>query len=156
MNRTHLILASTLTLPMLLASCGGGGGGEGSNATVDASADVASSVEATGNAVEDTATQAVEATGDVMDNTAAQAAEATGDAASAVAGGGGDDMMDRWQTIDWDTATASAQARWQDISPEELMAVQTNPEGMVALVQDRYGLSEEEARAQVEDWLNTL
>lgn len=130
----------TLLIPLFLAtaalaSCGGGG-------------DVGDA--ATGQ-VEDAAATAADAATDV----ASDATDAVADTASAVG-----DAIDpaAWQdiTTNWDSQISSVQETFPDLSVDEITDTAGNPESLVSLVEQKYGISREEAQTRVTDWVSSL
>jgi len=124
-----------VSLALTLAACGGDTGQE--TTTIDGAApEVASEA-----AAEPLPTDAVEA--DAVEL-------ATGDVE--VPGGDG------WQSLqdDWMSSVQSVQARFGELSEEELIATGGDRDQLVMLVQQKYGLAADEAEQQVSDFEATL
>lgn len=60
-----------------------------------------------------------------------------------------------WDQIkgNWKQFTGSAQARWGEITGDELRQVEGNRERLEGLIQERYGKSKSEAQAEVDEWM---
>ena len=118
---------------VVLANCGGGG----DEAVIDQAGDVAA-----------TATDA--------------ATDAASDATAAISDTAGKigDAIDpsAWQDIEtnWDSQISSVQEAFPDLSIDEITGTAGKPENMVSLIEQKYGISREEAQAKVTEWASSL
>ncbi|MGJ3237985.1 MAG: CsbD family protein [Anaerolineae bacterium] len=56
----------------------------------------------------------------------------------------------------WQDLQGKAKERWGELTDDELTQVEGETEQLIAKVQERYGIAKEEAREQVNEWLNEL
>ncbi len=59
-----------------------------------------------------------------------------------------------WDTIQgkWKQAVGSAKAKWGELTDDDLDQVDGERDKLVGKVQEKYGLSKEEADKQVDEW----
>ena len=59
-----------------------------------------------------------------------------------------------WDTIQgkWKQAMGSAKAKWGELTDDDLDQVDGERDKLVGKVQEKYGLSKEEADKQVDEW----
>ncbi len=137
-----MIKSRTAFIPLLLGTAflAGCGGGDGSG-VVEQTEEIA--VTATDTATE-TAT-----------DLASDANDAVADTANAIT-----DALDpaAWQDIemDWDNQVSSVQQAFPDLSVDEITGTAGKPENMVSLIEQKYGITREEAQAKVSEWASSL
>jgi len=131
--RLPLVLAASFAIT--LGACGGGG--EQTDATIEEAPEVVT-IEPTTDAATTDATQ-----GEALD-------VVTNEDAPVVGGG--------WQSLqdDWMSSVPSVQARFGELTEEELIATGGDREQLVVLVQEKYRLEPAEAEQQVSDFEATL
>lgn len=61
-----------------------------------------------------------------------------------------DQVQGKWKQIKGD-----AQARWGELTSDELDQIDGNREKLEGKLQEKYGKSKEEAQREVDDWLNS-
>lgn len=63
-----------------------------------------------------------------------------------------------WDQVEgnWKQFTGSAQAKWGKLTDDEVAQAEGDRERLEGLIQERYGDSKEEARRQVNEWLDNL
>jgi uncharacterized protein YjbJ (UPF0337 family) len=61
-----------------------------------------------------------------------------------------------WDQIEgkWKEFKGKAQAKWGDLTDDELDRVEGKREQMVGLIQQKYGKAREEAEREVDDWMS--
>ena len=61
-----------------------------------------------------------------------------------------------WKHIkaDWHRIKSKVQERWGELTDDDLEHVNGNRDALNAKIQDRYGLKEEHARLQLDEWFN--
>jgi uncharacterized protein YjbJ (UPF0337 family) len=61
-----------------------------------------------------------------------------------------------WKHIedDWHRVKSKVQERWGHLTDDDLEQVDGNRDALNAKIQDRYGLKEEHARLQLDEWFN--
>ncbi|MEB8387822.1 CsbD family protein [Rhodobacteraceae bacterium KMM 6894] len=61
-----------------------------------------------------------------------------------------------WDQVEgkWKQFKGKAQEQWGDLTNDELDKAAGNRERLEGLIQERYGKGKEEARKEVDDWLN--
>lgn len=132
-------------LATALIGCGGGNQDAG-DVVGEGAADVAGA-----------ASDAVDEAGALLDDAGEEVAGAAdevvegADAMAATAEGGWTDLQANWQE-----SVGSIQAKWGELSAEDLMSTGGDREQLVALIQDKYNLGADEAEQQVSDWEATL
>ena len=59
-----------------------------------------------------------------------------------------------WQTIkgSWNTAKGAVKEQWGKLTDDDLMEIQGRRDQLVGKIQMRYGVSQEQAEAQVSGW----
>lgn len=59
-----------------------------------------------------------------------------------------------WDQIEgkWKQMKGSAQAKWGDLTDDELDQIEGNRELLEGKIQEKYGVTKEEAKKQVEEW----
>lgn len=64
-------------------------------------------------------------------------------------------MVD-WKTISgkWTQFVGSARETWGELSDDDLEKVRGNREKLIGSVQERYGITRDEAAQQVDSWMN--
>lgn len=62
-----------------------------------------------------------------------------------------DQLKGKWKQISGD-----AKRKWGDLTDDDLMKADGDSEKLVGIVQERYGIEREEARKQVDSWVNSL
>lgn len=64
-------------------------------------------------------------------------------------------LMD-WKNIeaDWHRIKIHVKERWEKLSAEDLDTINGNYDALNAKIQDRYGLKEEHATLQLDEWYN--
>lgn len=126
---TTLLLLSTA----LLVSCGGGDGG----GVVEQTEEIATTAT-------DTATTLASDANDAVTDTVGAVADAIDPAA--------------WQDIemDWGNQVSSVQDAFPDLSVDEITGTAGKPENMVSLIEEKYGITREEAQAKVSEWASSL
>ncbi|MFK7996617.1 MAG: hypothetical protein AB8B87_20945 [Granulosicoccus sp.] len=132
MNKSRTVLISMFIASTTLVGCGGGGGGvteqagEVATTATDAAADVASEAS---DAIADTAG----AIGDAIDPAA-------------------------WQDIEmnWDSQISSVQGAFPDLSVDEIVGTAGKPQNLVSLIEQKYGITREDAMQRVSEWASSL
>lgn len=63
-----------------------------------------------------------------------------------------------WDQIEgnWKQFKGQAQAKWGDMTDDELQRARGNRQELAGIVQEKYGKTREEAERDVDDWANTL
>jgi uncharacterized protein YjbJ (UPF0337 family) len=63
-----------------------------------------------------------------------------------------------WDQIagNWKQIKGKAQAKWGDITDDELQIAEGRREQLVGLVQEKYGHAKEAAEREVDDWVSRL
>ncbi len=63
-----------------------------------------------------------------------------------------------WDQIEgnWKQFKGQAQAKWGDLTDDELQRAKGNRQEMAGIVQEKYGKTREEAEREVDDWANSL
>jgi uncharacterized protein YjbJ (UPF0337 family) len=63
-----------------------------------------------------------------------------------------------WDQIagNWKQIKGQAQAKWGDITDDELQIAEGRREQLVGLVQEKYGHAKEAAEREVDDWVSRL
>jgi uncharacterized protein YjbJ (UPF0337 family) len=63
-----------------------------------------------------------------------------------------------WDQIagNWKQLKGKAQAKWGDITDDELQSADGRREQLVGLVQEKYGHAKEAAEREVDDWVSHL
>ncbi|WP_323766142.1 CsbD family protein [Marinovum sp.] len=63
-----------------------------------------------------------------------------------------------WDQIEgnWKQVKGQAQAKWGDMTDDELQRAKGNRQEMAGIVQEKYGKTREEAEREVDDWANNL
>lgn len=61
-----------------------------------------------------------------------------------------------WDQIEgkWKELKGKAQAKWGDLTDDELDRVEGKREQMVGLIQQKYGKARDEAEREVDDWMS--
>ena len=62
-----------------------------------------------------------------------------------------DQLKGKWKQI-----SGNAKKKWGDLTDDDLMKAEGDSEKLVGIVQERYGIEREEARKQVNSWVNSL
>ena len=140
--RLLVVAASTA----VLVSCGGGGSG-----AVPADGEIAAGVEAAASDAATAVEGAVAQAGDAASGAVEQVAETTAAVADAVSDAGWTDLQE-----DWQGSIGLIKDRWAELTEEELLPVNGDREGLVALIQERYGLERADAESEVDNWASTL
>jgi len=52
----------------------------------------------------------------------------------------------------WTEMKGEAKTRWADLTDDDLLAVEGERDKLVGKIQERYGITKEEAERQVDDW----
>ncbi len=88
----------------------------------------------------------------------ATATDGVTDAATNLASEATDAISENWQDIeiDWDNQISSVQDAFPDLSVDEITGTAGKPENMVSLIEQKYGISREEAQAKVSEWASSL
>ena len=62
-----------------------------------------------------------------------------------------------WDQVEgkWKQFTGSAQAKWGELTNDELDEIEGNRERLEGKIQERYGIEKEEAKRQVDEWLDS-
>jgi len=60
-----------------------------------------------------------------------------------------------WDQIEgkWKQFTGSAQAKWGELTHDEIDEISGNRENLEGKIQEKYGVEKEEAMRQVDEWL---
>lgn len=157
---SKLLVATAMT--MVLAGCGGSddtagnlpADGDVSASVEDAATDAATSVEnataEAANAIDDATDTAAANAQDMVDQATDATANAA-DATSAAIESGWTDLKDNWQD-----SIASVKDRWSELTDEELANVNGDRDGLVSLLQSKYGMDRESAEEEVDNWASTL
>lgn len=63
-----------------------------------------------------------------------------------------------WNQIEgkWTEYKGKARAKWGDMTDDELEEVAGNRDQLVGKLQHKYGIAQEEAEKQADDWANSL
>ena len=63
-----------------------------------------------------------------------------------------------WNMIEgnWKQVVGRAREKWGDLTDDELQQVQGNRERFSGLIQERYGIAQDEAERQIDDWADNL
>jgi uncharacterized protein YjbJ (UPF0337 family) len=63
-----------------------------------------------------------------------------------------------WDIVEgkWNQMKGSIQARWGELTDDEIAEIRGNREKMVGKIQERYGRTRDEAEREVNEWLNSL
>ncbi len=63
-----------------------------------------------------------------------------------------------WNVVEgkWKEAMGSARERWGDLTDDELLQVEGKEERLGGLLQKKYGLSQEAAQGQIDEWADKL
>lgn len=56
----------------------------------------------------------------------------------------------------WKQFKGKAQAKWGELTNDELDQAEGNREVLEGKIQEKYGKSKEDAKREVDDWINTL
>ncbi len=56
----------------------------------------------------------------------------------------------------WKQLTGDAKRHWGKLTDDDLQVVEGDRERLVGKIQERYGVSKEEADRQVDDWLSSI
>lgn len=56
----------------------------------------------------------------------------------------------------WQDSIAGIKDQWSELTEEELLQVNGDREGLVSLVQDKYGLDRDTAESQVDEWASQM
>lgn len=56
----------------------------------------------------------------------------------------------------WKQFSGTAKERWGELTDDDLTEVKGEFDQLVGKVQQRYGIAKEEARSQVNEWMNDL
>lgn len=56
----------------------------------------------------------------------------------------------------WKQFKGQAQAKWGELTNDELDQAEGNREVLEGKIQEKYGKSKEEAKREVDDWINSL
>jgi uncharacterized protein YjbJ (UPF0337 family) len=61
-----------------------------------------------------------------------------------------------WDQIEgkWKELKGKAQAKWGDLTDDELDRVEGKRDQMVGLIQQKYGKAKDEAEREVDDWMS--
>ena len=61
-----------------------------------------------------------------------------------------------WDQVEgkWKQMTGSIQAKWGDLTNDEIDQINGNREYLEGKIQEKYGIAKEEAERQVDDWMN--
>ena len=61
-----------------------------------------------------------------------------------------------WDQVEgkWKQFTGSVQAKWGELTNDELDEIEGNRERLEGKIQERYGIEKEEAKRQVDEWLD--
>ena len=62
-----------------------------------------------------------------------------------------------WDQVEgkWKQFTGAAQAKWGELTGDELDEIEGNRERLEGKIQEKYGIEKEEARRQVDEWLDS-
>ena len=62
-----------------------------------------------------------------------------------------------WDQVEgkWKQFTGSAQAKWGELTNDELDQIEGNRENLEGKIQEKYGIEKEEAKRQVDEWLDS-
>ena len=133
-----MIKSQSLIIPLIfttavLTSCGGGGSETVSDLPEDAAATAS-----------DTATDVTAEATDAVTSTEGAVVGAIDPAA--------------WQEIEtnWDSQVASVKEAFPDLTEDEITGTAGKPDNMVSLVEQKYGITREEAQARVGEWASSL
>ncbi|MBI3199029.1 MAG: CsbD family protein [Rhodospirillales bacterium] len=65
-----------------------------------------------------------------------------------------DDAKTIWEKIkgSWTTTKGAVKEQWGKLTDDDLMTIEGRRDQLVGKIQTRYGISHEEAEAQVSDW----
>lgn len=63
-------------------------------------------------------------------------------------------MQLNWDTIrgNWNQLQGQAKQQWGELTDDDLMKVRGNRDELVGVIQERYGLTQEAAQRQVDEW----
>ena len=63
-----------------------------------------------------------------------------------------------WDQVEgkWKQMKGSVKQKWGKLTDNELDVIAGNQERLIGKIQERYGVSKEEAAKQIRDWTNTL
>ena len=63
-----------------------------------------------------------------------------------------------WDQIEgnWKQFKGQAQAKWGDLTDDELQRARGNRQEMAGIIQEKYGKTREEAEREVDAWASTL
>jgi uncharacterized protein YjbJ (UPF0337 family) len=63
-----------------------------------------------------------------------------------------------WNRIQgsWKQMTGKIKQKWADLTDDDLQKAEGNREEFEGIIQQRYGLSKDAARKQIDDWMATL
>ncbi|AKO95465.1 MAG: CsbD family protein [Marinovum algicola] len=63
-----------------------------------------------------------------------------------------------WDQIEgnWKQFKGQAQAKWGDLTDDELQRAKGNRQEMAGIIQEKYGKTREEAEREVDAWASTL
>jgi len=143
MIKSRNLLAPLFIASVALASCGGGGEG-----VTEQAGDTAATAT-------DAATELTVEASDAVADAATDAADTVGDAADTVS-----DAVDpaAWQDMEmnWDSQVSSVQEAFPDLSVDEITGTAGKPDNLISLVEQKYGISKEEAQARVTEWASSL
>lgn len=56
----------------------------------------------------------------------------------------------------WNQLAGAAKRRWGKLTDDDLSVVEGDRDRLVGKIQERYGVSKEEAEQQVDDWLSSI
>lgn len=61
----------------------------------------------------------------------------------------------KWDRVegDWKQFQGKAQKRWDKLTQEDLAVVEGRREHLAGRIRDRYGIAQEEADRQIDDWM---
>lgn len=67
-------------------------------------------------------------------------------------------MAKKWDEISsrWTRFSRDAKKKWSELTDDEIMQVNGRRENLVGKIQERYGISEEEANKQIDAWVGKL
>ncbi|MDQ2987355.1 MAG: CsbD family protein [Armatimonadota bacterium] len=63
-----------------------------------------------------------------------------------------------WNRIEgnWQQMVGRAREKWGELTDDELIQVQGNRERLSGLIQERYGIAQDEAERRIDDWAEGL